>query len=298
MFILCKINHIFEFEMRNFENNILYLFSLIYSGNIKEDNNNSLSDFSVFSFPDKKVAFHLISTHNPTLNYNFNSLTEKYSQQGIRLIHLWEDLWTQKQNIIESRIKLILGNFTRIHARQTTVKRIDKNLLDDFLNSNHLYGSPTAKYKYGLFFNNRLVAAASFSAMRTYWRNEEPYQSAELVRFANCNGYAVAGGFSKLLTHFIREQQPDDIMSYADRDWSDGKSYEKVGFEKIEITSPQQFWLHPAEQMRYYAHRLPQHLLTDFDKDTNDLTIEEYLVKKGYFKIYNTGNIKYLQKLK
>ena len=33
-----------------------------------------------------------------------------------------------------------------------------------------------------------------------------------------------------MLKHFIKEVQPDDIMSYADLEWSEGAVYEQLGF--------------------------------------------------------------------
>ena len=33
-----------------------------------------------------------------------------------------------------------------------------------------------------------------------------------------------------MLKAFIKDVQPDDIMSYADLEWSEGKVYEQLGF--------------------------------------------------------------------
>jgi hypothetical protein len=147
---------------------------------------------------------------------------------------------------------------------------------------NHLHGSPQAKYKYGLYHHNTLVAAASFSARRPMLYHSEPYDSYELIRFANCAPHTVVGGLSKLLMHFVREVHPGDIMTYADCDWSTGQSYEKLGFTLSGHTPPQAFLIHPDEQIRYYPHRLPHGATT------------ETLRQKGYFTIYNAGNKKYV----
>ncbi|MDR1056104.1 MAG: hypothetical protein LBL90_09885 [Prevotellaceae bacterium] len=261
--------------------------------------NNSLSPYPLILLPDKQLAFHIISIDKNSGNeFLFYNLSNSYLACGIRLIQLWEDFLVNKQAIVESRIKLLLGSFTRIHARQTRVERIDKHLSDKFLNDNNLYGSPTAKYRYGLYLDNTLLAVASFSAIRSYWRDGIPYRSAELVRFANLNGYSVAGGLSKLLVHFIREQKPDDVMSYADRDWSIGTSYEELGFQKIEYTMPQMFWIHPDELIRYYPRRLPHSIIENFQAQNEIKIMDDYLLSKGYLKIFNVGNIKYILNLK
>ncbi|MDR0737754.1 MAG: hypothetical protein LBF39_01625 [Prevotellaceae bacterium] len=240
-------------------------------------------DLPFVHFPQRQVSFHL----NPLAPCNeplyFQELSVNYEQQGIRLIQLWEDVWNRQQKIVEARIHTLLGNAVRIFARHTTAARINKTALDGFMMQNHLHGSPQAKYKYGLCRNNVLVAAASFSACRPMLRHGKPYDSYELIRFASLASHTVVGGLSKLLAQFVHEVHPGDIMSYADRDWSTGWSYEQLGFTFAGNTPPQAFLIHPDEQIRYYPHRLPNG------------TTAETLRRKGYFTIYNAGNKKYVK---
>ena len=56
-------------------------------------------------------------------------------------------------------------------------------------------------------------------------------RSYEWVRYASLAGTRIIGGMGKVLKHFIDEQHPDDIMSYADLEWSDGAVYQALGFE-------------------------------------------------------------------
>ena len=208
-------------------------------------------------------------------------------------IVLWEDIWYQKPMLVQSRIKSLLGNNQKVLARNSKTVHINKPILDDFMSENHLMGSSTSKYKLGLTYKGVLVAAASFSTAKTFRRDNVPFQSVELIRYANLSGVNVVGGFSKILQRFIRQYRPDDIMTYADREWSDGNMYEKLGFQLVEHTEPQSFWIHSQELIRYYPHRLPAELVTEKVEQQND-----FLVSKGYCKIYNMGNLKYLLKLK
>jgi len=251
-------------------------------------NGNSVdANFPFIHFAEKKLTIHFVPLADYVANpYCFQALSEEYESDKVQLIHLWEDVWRTQQAMVLSRIRSLLGNFERIHARQTIAKTIDKPTLQDFLQKNHLQGSPQVKYKYGLFYSDKLVAVASFSASRPMPRDEIIYNSYELVRFANLSEHVVTGGLSKLLSQFVSDVQPDDIMTYADRDWSTGRSYEKLGFTFVENTPPQLFFIHPQELIRYYLQRLPQG------------ATEEELLKKGYLRIYNAGNKKYLKLLK
>ena len=78
----------------------------------------------------------------------------------------------------------------------------------------------------------------------------------------------------KLLKTFSEDHQPDDIMSYADRDWSDGRSYEKLGFVKIENSLSQVFYLNP---------------------ETNERFSNKVFIDYDYLEIFNAGSIKFIK---
>jgi len=63
----------------------------------------------------------------------------------------------------------------------------------------------------------------------------------ELVRFCNTLGYHIPGAASKLLRHFERTYLPKSLISYADRRWSIGTLYTKLGFVLDHSTNPN-YW--------------------------------------------------------
>jgi hypothetical protein len=58
----------------------------------------------------------------------------------------------------------------------------------------------------------------------------------------------------KLLKAFIEEVRPDDIMSYADLEWSEGGVYETLGFKAEGIKSPVMFEIDPQMQRHPVSH--------------------------------------------
>jgi hypothetical protein len=219
---------------------------------------NNLSPFPILVVKDKNIAFHLIEINIwqhlqcNTDGYFFVRLSQQYQQQGIQLVHLWEDVWRAHTALVEARIAVLLGKFTRYHARQTTVKHIDNPTLKDFLRLHHLQAVIGGRYKYGLFDNGgALLAVAAFSGSCPIDRNGKVYCSYELLRFASQSGCVVAGGLGKLIAHFIAQKHPDDIMSYIDRDWGTGRSLHLLGFECVGTVEPQQFWLDEFYQRHY-----------------------------------------------
>ncbi|WP_439559052.1 hypothetical protein [Dyadobacter sp.] len=169
---------------------------------------------------------------------------------------IWEDYWIKKRRIVESRLLALLGRAHRIPARLTTAERIDKETANGFLEQNHLNGAVMAKYKYGLFLPARyfrvlnealapagpaelLVAVATFSYPRIFNKDTQPLRSHELIRAASLLNTNVVGGVDKLLQAFIRDKMPGDIMTYADLEWSAGKSYARLGFKEVSRTAPE-----------------------------------------------------------
>ncbi|ARK11020.1 hypothetical protein [Fibrivirga algicola] len=241
----------------------------------------------------------------------FRDLTDQFARQGERIIHLWEDVERQKPAVVASRLAALQGQSIRIPGRLTQVRRIDKATATAFLDEHHLQPSLPGKIRYGLFLPERyyrilppvgsfpadpshtyltnrpagelLLAVATFAQPRSQIRDGLPHRSAELLRVASHVGTTVVGGLDKLLKTYLTNHPADDLMTYADRDWSDGASYRKLGFEQRGETAPQQFWLHPQEGIRHVPSRLPLPL-----NQTN-------VIELGYIPIYNTGSYKFVK---
>ena len=114
------------------------------------------------------------------------------------------------------------------------MKKIEKDVAREFLIANHSYGDAACRYRYGLYRNDSedgvLVAVATFSNARKWQKGDKTIRSYEWTRYASLPGMRISGGMGKMLKAFIKDVQPDDIMSYADLEWSEGKVYEQLGF--------------------------------------------------------------------
>lgn len=139
-------------------------------------------------------------------------------------------------------------SFHSIFARNCEVRRIDRTTASAFLDRCHLYGDCAAKYRYGVFVKrysgteNRsadsahpypigtLVAVASFSNARRWDKDGIRIRSYEWLRYASLPQVRVIGGMGRVLSTFIEEVHPDDIMSYAPAQKFEGEVYLKLGF--------------------------------------------------------------------
>lgn len=241
----------------------------------------------------QQVAIHLISLTDPGQPEDFIALQTQHQQQNRYVVHLWEDIWQSRRDQVLGRISSILGLNKTLHGRKGKIISINQAQADEFLWQHHLQGSAKTKYKFGLLIEGELVAVALFSAPRPMTNISPDYRSYELVRFASQIGFTVTGGFSKLLKHFINLVQPNDLMSYADRDWSLGNAYDSSGFKLVNTTEALSMWLDLSDYSRKTLLRLPAALQASL-KSLEEDAQHQFLIANNYLPVFNTGNLKYI----
>ena len=278
-----------EKQLQNFlmDNNI----------NIETNNRNIIKPLELDIYiPKKKLAiefnglyFHSFGKHCPEKDYHLNK-TELCENQGIQLIHIFEDDWNNKQEIVKSRLKNLLGIYNNIvYARNCEVKLVDNSVSKQFQINNHIQGFTNAKINCGLYYNNELISLMTFGKSRFNKKYEY-----ELLRFCNKLGYHIPGAASKLLKYFERMYNPKSLISYADRCWSKGNMYEKLGFNLLGKSKPNYwYWKNNIKESRlkYQKHKLKD-ILEKFDENLSE---SENMKLNGYNRIYDCGNLVYVK---
>lgn len=221
--------------------------------------------------------------------------TEQCEMKGFQLFHIFENEWAQNKNKWISVINNAIGNNQKkVFARKCTIKEIPNDLYKQFCEDNHLQGYGIAKIKIGLFYDEELISIMSFGKSR--FNKGVEY---ELIRFCSKLNTQVIGGASKLLKHFERNYNPESIISYANRRWSQGNVYEKLGFEFIRNTPPNYFYFKPNENKLYSRNKFQKHKLSKvLIKFDIELTESENMFVNGYRKIYDSGNKVYIKRYK
>ncbi|MBE8721472.1 hypothetical protein [Sphingobacterium pedocola] len=156
-----------------------------------------------------------------------------------KTIHIDYDVVVSSTEKLMARLESIFGFGNRIYARDTVAVRIDKRISMEFQEDHHLQSALPGKYRYGLYYKGDLVSIAVFSGGRKMNDTPVDYRSFELLRFCHKRPYIVIGGLSKLIKAFSSDFKPGDIMTYADLDWCQDSSLEKIGFEPIQTILPQ-----------------------------------------------------------
>jgi hypothetical protein len=200
---------------------------------------------------EEQLIYNTLSAKFPMVHIQINLQKHQLKIELNDLkMNCWKDEWEDKPGIILSRINSLLGQNKRVHGRSCDIRLLDKNTAETFLNRHHVMGFASSYYKLGLFKKDELLAIATFSKGRKMNRLPEGKKSFELIRFCNASGITVVGGLSKLLKHFIKLTDAGDIMTYIDKDQSEGKAFIKLGFKLHSESEPIAFKIDKNSQKR------------------------------------------------
>lgn len=281
------------------ENEIYSFVESIYKGEIERNTRKIIPPYELDIYiPYKKVAieFDGVFWHSEKCvsdkNYHL-SKTNMCAEKGINLIHVFEDEWVYKKDVVKDRIMSILGiDRERIFARKCDISEIDSSVANKFLEENHLQGADKSSVRYGLFYKGELVSVMTFGKPRF----NDNYDF-ELIRFASKIGINVVGGASKLLKFFERQNSGKTIVSYADRRYSYGRLYYSLGFDLVSTSVPNYWWV--KENYKISRYVCQKHNLINIlgDKFNPDFSENVNMSSCGYYKIYDCGNLVFKKKV-
>ena len=181
-----------------------------------------------------------------------------------------------------------------IYARQCKVYEITNKESSAFLKENHLQGNVNSKYRYGLFYNDELVSVMTFGNIRKPLGAKPDKNYCELYRYCAKQDYRIIGGASKLFKYAVsvlKKEHYSYIISYAKRDWSNGNLYKQLGFTFEGYTVPGYFWTNKfGVTFNRFKFRKSEIAKTEEEKQ---MTEEEIMTSRGYYRCYDSGNLKF-----
>lgn len=199
-------------------------------------------------------------------NYHVNKRTI-YQDAGFRSLFFREDEINSKLPIVMSIITNACKKSIKIGARQCTIKAINKEIAQDFIQQYHLMGKGKGD-SIGLYYNNLLVSVMQISKQKNGY---------EISRFCNRRNITVVGGISKILKYIERNYNPEFISTFIDLRYGDGQYLVKLGFNLV-TCYPSFRWV--GNNTKTY-HRMK------FPGDTG--------YDNGCFKLWDCGQAKYIR---
>jgi hypothetical protein len=278
-----------------FKNELNNFIKKSYSGKIILDDNLNGFNLDVF-IPDLGIAFKLLGlfSHceiNVPKKYN-QDLQSSMSESGYKIIQIYEDSWYNKSEIIKSRILNLLNKSEIIYARNCIVKEIKTNQSSEFIEKCHMQGNIGSSVKIGLFHNDVLVSVMTFGSLRKNLGQKSSIGDYELLRFCNILNTNVIGSASKMFKFFIKNYNPNSIISYADKCWSNklNNVYKSIGLKFIHESNPSYFYIIGNKRKGRFGYRKDQLLLCGYDKSWTEHTI---MLANNIYRIYDCGSFKF-----
>ena len=242
--------------------------------------------------PKKKIAieYHGLFYHSynsqETINER-NKHSAKYDMcedKDIQLIQIFENEWFDRNNIVKSTLKHKIG-MTDISIGARECEIVDPfDGYNKFMDNNHMQGHRCASVKIGLKHGDDVVSCMTFAKHNKYqW---------EVIRFANKLNHNIMGGASKIFRYFIASYEPDLILTFADRRYSNGNLYRRLGFKYHSKTNPNYFYIKHGmfSRQQFQKHKLHKKL-AHFDKNKTE---SQNMFDNGYRRLWDAGHHKFI----
>lgn len=273
-------------ETKSFgENQIIEFIRQQYKGRILTHNKDIIQPQELDIYlPDLKLAIESNGLYWHSEKFKHKNYHKEKSNlcesESIQLLHVWEDDWFYKQNIIKSIISGYLSKHTRIYARKCKIVELKAKECRNFVDNSHIQGFvPTTKY-YGLYYEDELVQVMSFrKTSENNW---------EISRLCSKLNIQVVGGTSRLFKHFAKNNKFDSIISYSSNDYFTGDIYRRLGMKFIKDTPPSYRYFgnmgNILSRQQCQKHKLVKQ---GFDPTKSE---HEIMLERGYLRVYNSGN--------
>lgn len=239
-----------------------------------------------------------VKTHNFAVEYNglywhshanrstlyHSNKTAAAGRAGISLMHVFEDEWRDKPEIVKSMILSRLGmSPNKIGARKCLVKELSTFERRSFFEENHIDGDVAATRAWGLVYEG--VVVYGMSIRKPFHKRESTMEVARCCPKKGCN---VQGGLSRLVkvaSEECRKMEIKILMTYVDtRLGGVGDGYAAAGFTAVNKTPPRFWWTDFKERFNRFKYRADS---------KNGLTEAAVAEAAGVVKIWGCENVVY-----
>ena len=213
--------------------------------------------------------------------------TRLCKEQGLRLVHVWEDDWVNKTDIVKRTLSVLLhkSDLPKVAARKVEICPISYAEASAFLDQYHIQGATTASIYLGLIHLGEIVGVTTLQ-----YRKDG---SLELSRYATSKN--VQGGHSKVVAYIEKRYEYTHLVTFADLSYSAGNLYATTGWVEDGTLAPDYSYVVMKRREHKFSYRKAR-----FKKDP-DLLYQEGLTERelaemnGLHRIYDAGKIRYIK---
>lgn len=249
---------------------------------------------------EKPIAIEMHGIYWHSTEYKAPSFHAKKHQaalsSGYRTIHVFDDEWLTKKDIVKRHILSMLGmsNDKKVSARSCIAKEISAAEARKFMEKTHIQGFGAGSVHFGLFSADECVAVATFSMKEKGRGAKLSKDNAELIRYAT--SVSVRGGLGKLLSFAKKTLNFKKVTTFSDIRFFNGDIYKKLGFRAAGLLAPDYFYCRSGKRVhksslqksKIWAQSIKG--LAEFDPG---MTESQLAKLNGYEKVYDCGKIRW-----
>lgn len=265
---------------------------------VSSDSQEFLIDIHPTVSHNSQVAFGCIiggcgtdcENHKPIAPSYHQSRARAAMEDGRRLIQWYG--WNDLSGLIDL-LRPKLQPAKRLSARKLQLATLSQRDANRFLKEFHIQGGARSQsHCYGLFYENELIAVATFGKSRF----GSPLDQ-EFIRYAVRPGFVIYGGAGRLVERFLQDNS-GSLVSYVDFDHTTARSVFLLqsGFEEVKPTGPGLIWHRIADGkavrnsslLSQGADRL---IGTSYgSRETSGLGNVEIMLLEGFLPVHTSGN--------
>ena len=256
--------------------------------------------------PDYNLGIEVnpVSTHtidDPKWGFTSKTYHQDKSLQarkiGIALLHLYDDDFedSRKWTVLTEQLSCLTKPKLKIGARSCTIKEINKQTAQDFLNCYHFQGADqSSRIKLGMYHGDKLIGV--FTCGKSRYTTHD----WELYRYCVNPHYIVHGVFARFMRYFTDHyaKSGENLISYMDlnKRMTVSNIYEREHFDYNGITSPNYIWVqrNTFEYLRRYETTKKHLIEQGYDASKTE---REIMRERGFYRVYDAGSLRYSKKL-
>lgn len=220
-----------EIELREYVSSITD--NVIYNDRTVLENYHELDIY----IPNKNLSIEFDGLYwhstacKPNVNYHLNK-TNQCNDKDIQLIHVFEDEWVYKKEIVKSNISDILNVYDYVvDSSSCTISPISIDDICSFVTDNSFDEYSECRYNYGLFNDDELVYTISVS------------DDFEIKNFCHKLYTNVIDGDKRMIDYILNEFHPNSLTISIDKRWNTGNRLKELGFVHVYDTFPKFYYV-------------------------------------------------------
>ena len=211
--------------------------------------------------PDNKLAIEYNglfwhSTKFKDIKYHLNKTIE-CEKQEIQLLHVFEDEWLHKKEVVKSIIKSKLNRYNHtINFSDCKIIELDENVAKNFIIENSINEYNKSNIQLGLYYNNELVYVMSINEFNN---------GLNIINFCNKLNNLILDVENNLIDFLIKKYSQTKIIISFDRRYYSEKNISLNNFKLVKVTEPHMWYFSVGKRIKYYNDEHKKHCLNIYD---------------------------------